>query len=593
MDRPRRRLREAAAVDVRSRGRGRAAWSPDSRRLAFTAKRDDDEVAQVYVLDSPPAARLGASRRRCSLLAGRCGAGRNDDRLPERRLPGGDGPRKQSQAGRRAQGGEVEGPPLESFPIRRWDKWLDEARTHVFVVPVDGDAPARDLLAGTKLAAEAGFGGAGGEASSDDLRPAFAPDGRSLVIVASVDQASSAYASTNTHLYEVSLAGGEPRALTSGTSTYDSPGFSPDGTSRASASPRSGDGSTPRPYRVRGVAVDRRPDRGELRLRPRSGRVRLRARLAHRYSPRKTRVSPVLRCGEAARSRHSSSPVEPSVRSVTARVPHASHRGRVGDCDGALEFVRVDPSARTGTRLTDFGVAAAAASTRTPGRASDPRRAPRRIASFVVRPPGSIRRGSTVLVLIHGGHARRWRDSDHRWLKLPPAREPRVRRSCRIIGLTGYGEAFTLDILGDPLRGPADDREPGRRRGDWPVPFIDPPRQAAAARATADTSRTADRHDHALRCLVSHAGLGQPARAMGDQRLDHHREHHRRPVLGGARGLARPEPGQPRDGSGRPCCSVGGRLPRAVQQRARDARRAPRMHTPSQLLVGPTRTTRS
>ena len=46
----------------------------------------------------------------------------------------------------------------ESFPIRRWDKWLDETRTHVFVVPVDGAAPARDVLAGTKLAAEAGFG---------------------------------------------------------------------------------------------------------------------------------------------------------------------------------------------------------------------------------------------------------------------------------------------------------------------------------------------------------------------------------------------------------------------------------------------------
>src|SRR4051812_8435390 len=32
-------------------GESGLAWSPDSRKLAFTAKRDADEIAQVYVLD--------------------------------------------------------------------------------------------------------------------------------------------------------------------------------------------------------------------------------------------------------------------------------------------------------------------------------------------------------------------------------------------------------------------------------------------------------------------------------------------------------------------------------------------------------------
>src|SRR5512139_1568650 len=32
-------------------GEGGATWSPDGRRIAFTARRDGDEVPQVYVLD--------------------------------------------------------------------------------------------------------------------------------------------------------------------------------------------------------------------------------------------------------------------------------------------------------------------------------------------------------------------------------------------------------------------------------------------------------------------------------------------------------------------------------------------------------------
>src|SRR5882762_4682617 len=32
-------------------GEGSVAWSPDSRRIAFTARREGDEQSQVYVLD--------------------------------------------------------------------------------------------------------------------------------------------------------------------------------------------------------------------------------------------------------------------------------------------------------------------------------------------------------------------------------------------------------------------------------------------------------------------------------------------------------------------------------------------------------------
>src|SRR5438128_1680610 len=71
----------------------------------------------------------------------------------------------------------------DSFPIRRWDRWLDDTQTHLFAVPAAGGA-ARDLLAGTRLVSLPGFAGATGEGSGDSLEPAWAPDGKSIVFVA-------------------------------------------------------------------------------------------------------------------------------------------------------------------------------------------------------------------------------------------------------------------------------------------------------------------------------------------------------------------------------------------------------------------------
>lgn len=51
----------------------------------------------------------------------------------------------------------------DGFPIRRWDRWPNDVQTHLFVIPADGSAPPRDLLAGTRLVEAAGFSGATGE----------------------------------------------------------------------------------------------------------------------------------------------------------------------------------------------------------------------------------------------------------------------------------------------------------------------------------------------------------------------------------------------------------------------------------------------
>jgi hypothetical protein len=39
----------------------------------------------------------------------------------------------------------------EKFPVRNWDKWVDDMQTHLFVQDAQPGAKAKDLLAGAKL----------------------------------------------------------------------------------------------------------------------------------------------------------------------------------------------------------------------------------------------------------------------------------------------------------------------------------------------------------------------------------------------------------------------------------------------------------
>ena len=79
------------------------------------------------------------------------------------------------------------------FPIRFWDHWLDDKRPHIFVQDLAGDSKARDLLAGTKMAAMPGYSVRETE-TGEDVDAAWAPDGKSVVFAATVDRDTTAYA---------------------------------------------------------------------------------------------------------------------------------------------------------------------------------------------------------------------------------------------------------------------------------------------------------------------------------------------------------------------------------------------------------------
>jgi Tol biopolymer transport system component len=133
-------------------GESGMVWTNDSRQIAFSARREGDDASQIYVLD---VAAGGEAVRVTSLSTG----ARSPQWSPDGKsllfisnvYPGAadDEANKRVAAERKAQKYRVR--VYDKFPVRNWDKWIDDTQTHLFVQTAQPGAKAKDLLAGTKL----------------------------------------------------------------------------------------------------------------------------------------------------------------------------------------------------------------------------------------------------------------------------------------------------------------------------------------------------------------------------------------------------------------------------------------------------------
>jgi dipeptidyl aminopeptidase/acylaminoacyl peptidase len=505
------------------------AWSPDGRRLAFAAKRDDDTVAQIYILDVAGGGE--AQRVTTSALAARAPRWSPDGRqllYQSAAYPGAANDEANKKIAGEKKDLKFKVRAYDTFPIRRWDKWLDDTQTHLFVVSAEpladrpgrpAFAPSRDVLAGTKLVAEPGYGGPGGEGATEDLAPAWSPDGSAILFAATTGRTAAAYSPVNTHLYRVPAAGGEPEALTTGNASYSSPQFSPDGkrlcfkvsqdwgaiysldrlacgawpwkAPAAWSASQTLTASFDRSVADYAIAADGRffltaEDQGFVKL----------------Y---------VL-------AREGGEPkVVADVRGAFGAfdVPEGAKTPVVfaswGSAVSPAELVRVDPATRTMKPLTRFASDAAAQLDWAPLEEFWFTNAlGKKVHSFVVKPAGfDPAKKYPLFVLIHGGHANMWRDQiSLRWNYHLLAKPGYVLLLTDYRGSTGYGEAFTLDIFGDPLRGPGDDLNRAADEAIARYPWIDATRQAAGgASYGGHLANWLEASTTRYKCLISHAGL--------------------------------------------------------------------------------------
>jgi dipeptidyl aminopeptidase/acylaminoacyl peptidase len=494
---------------------GGAVWSPDSRMIAFTTKREGDEVDQVYVLDI---AGGGEARRVTSLST----AATNPQFRPDGRAilfetmvwPNAltDEANRKAAAEKKARKYNVR--TYEHFPIRYWNEWLDERLPAIEVQSLEPGAKARDILSPTRLARTPGFSGPEGE-TSISLSPIWSPDGKEVIFSATVERWNSAFSEVGYQLYRLPVDGGEAAAISPAKGGYRSPQFSPDGKTLYFAFSQRNEEVYSLP-RLQSVAwpvggkpkaltgdFDREPERFQLTpdgktiyfLSPEAGKTNLYSVPSAGGKPAMVMEPPTGGFGGLM---------------IPPKAPKTELIASFGSSVSPQEIVRIDPLTKSQTNLTNVNTALAATiDWAAPQHFWFTSKGGRQIHNMIVLPPNfDPAKKYPLLVFIHGGAASMNPDGvSLRWNYHLLTAAGYVMLMTDYTGSTGFGEKFAQQIKLDPLKTPGLEIDQAVDEALKRYRFIDGSKMCASGASygghmvnwlEATTTR--------YKCLVSHAG---------------------------------------------------------------------------------------
>ncbi len=481
----------------------RPRWTPDSKRIVFVSTRsggsqiwsmepDGGSARQITNLPTEASGHTLSSDGKKILFTSavypECAAAANyDARCNQDRI---DAETKT----------KVKARIYTSLLYRHWTEWQGKRRSHLFAADADG-ANLKDLTPGNRDVPPFSLGDPDGYAIS--------PDAAEVSFVANLEP--DAATSTNSDIFAVPVAGGEPKRITSNLGADNAPLYSPDGKYLA--------------YRSQ-----ERPgyesDRWRLIVLERStGRTRELTEGFDRpvgsftWSPDSTRLFFVAE----DRGRHSLQMVSVNggglksiiAGSVSVDDVQFSKDGKTmvySEQSGSRpnEIFRASSGGGAGVALTHLNDDLMAQYALTPlEEASVEGAEGAKVSYFVVKPPNfSANRKYPVLYLIHGGPQGAWGETwTWRWNAQVFAAGGFLVIMPNPRGSTGYGQKFTDEINGD---------WGGKVFGDVmavvdataKLPYADPDRMAAAGGSYGGYFvNWLLGHTDRFKAFVSHAGV--------------------------------------------------------------------------------------
>ncbi len=481
-------------------------WSPDSKSIAFSTKREEDEVSQIYVLN----VRDGGEAQRITSLS--MGAGSPvwspDGKMllfTNKVFPGGftDSANKKITEERKKT--KYNARVYTSFPIRNWDVWNDDKQTHVFIQSIEPGSTPKDIFTSVSALVKEGFNFTGSLC--------WAPNSKEVIFSASTDYTTAAWQEPSTNLFRISIEGGDAVQLTKDGNDYGSPAFSKDGKFLVCLS------SANNNKQIYNLSKLTRFDWPAMANKTTLAPTLDRPINNFAFSNDNKIVMSVEDMGNdrvfimdlQSKTPEAVTTIDGSFTAVSISDDGKTIASLYENASKPAEIVQIHSPKKVISFLTHYNDAALATlDLPAPETVWFTSSRNKKIKSLLVKPAGfDPNKKYPLFVVMHGGPAGAWKNNwGYRWNYQLLASPGYVVLLTDYTGSTGYGEKFSQEILHDPLKGPADEINEAAADAIKKFSFIDGSRQAAGGGSygghLANWMQATTTH---YKCLISHAGM--------------------------------------------------------------------------------------